>query len=143
MKHEGDAVAALGVRVEAWRRTRMQRTGAMPEELWREAAGLAARHGVYRISQALRLNFENLKKRTLVGGGLAKRPFAAQRTAQTRADFVEMMGIGEVGLREAAREAAHTEIEITTDGGARFRLRHAGGGVDLPGVVAAFLREAR
>lgn len=141
-KDEGVAassVTALGARVEAWRRTRLRRTGAMPEELWREAAALAARHGVYRVSRVLRLNFENLKRRTVADGVLA----TTRRAAPKRESFVEIVGIGEIGSREAARDAAHTEIEITIDGGARLRLRHAGGGVDLPGVIAAFLREAR
>jgi len=132
MKPKEEVVAApwasLASRVEAWRRTRTRRTGAMPEELWREAAALAARHGVYRISQALRLNFENLKKRASAEGGLTKRHLAPQRRAQTRADFIEVMGIGACRPREMASDTPRTEIEISTDGGtARFsRIRSAG-----------------
>ena len=144
MKRNGDGIAAapwtsLASRIEAWRRTRLRRTGAMPEELWREAAALAARHGVYRISQELRLNFENLKKRTESDGVLA----TTRRTAPKRERFIEVVGIDEVDAREAASDMPRTEIEIAMDGGARLRLRHEGSGVDLPGVVAAFLREAR
>jgi hypothetical protein len=144
MKRKEEGIAAvpwvsLESRIEAWRRTRLYRTGAMPEELWRAAAVLAARYGVYRVSRALRLNFENLKKRTFADGVLA----TTRRAATRREGFVEVVGFGEIGSREAARDAAHTEIEIAIDGGARLRLRHAGGGVDLSGVVAAFLREAR
>ncbi|HNX05298.1 MAG TPA: hypothetical protein PKI32_07330 [Opitutales bacterium] len=143
MKPKEEVVAApwasLASRIEAWRRTRLRRTGAMPEELWREAAALAARHGVYRISQELRLNFWNLKKRTESDGVLA----TTRSTAPKRDSFIEIVGIGEVGSREMASDTPRTEIEIAIDGGARLRLRHEGSGVDLPGVVAAFLRGAR
>jgi len=142
MKRKGEGVAAeavtaLGARIEAWRRTRPRR-GAMPEELWREAAAIAARHGVYRVSQALRLNFENLKMRMVAGTELRTKP-----TATTSRNFVEVVGIGAVDSPKTASELVHTEIEIASDGGARLRLRHSGGGLDLPGVVEAFLRSGR
>ena len=143
-KEKGIAAAApwatLESRIEVWRRRRLHRTEAMPEELWREASLLASRHGVYRISQALRLNFENLKKRTFAGGVLAT---TRRATPPKRESFVEVVGIGEVDSREGLRDAAHTEIEIVSDSGARLRLRHAGSGLNPREVVEAFLRSGR
>lgn len=55
-------VGELKGRIEHWRQTRKKQT-AMPEELWFEAAALARQHGVYRISQALSVNYSNLRKR--------------------------------------------------------------------------------
>ena len=56
-------VQEVGGRIEHWRRTRKKRT-AMPEDLWEEAAALARVHGVYRISQALTVSYDRLRKRT-------------------------------------------------------------------------------
>ena len=53
-------VADLRQRIEHWRSTRAKR-GAMPKDLWEEAARLARRRSVYAISKALRLNYEALK----------------------------------------------------------------------------------
>ncbi len=58
-------VDEIGVRIERWRQTREKLT-AMPKDLWSEATTLACVHGVYRISQALSLNFDSLRKRVEV-----------------------------------------------------------------------------
>ncbi len=55
-------VDELNGRIENWRQTRKKKT-AMPEELWFEATALAREQGVYRISQALSVNYTNLRKR--------------------------------------------------------------------------------
>ena len=57
-------VLALGNQIALWRDNREKRT-AMPEDLWRAAAELAQRHGVYRVCRALRLSYESLKRRVL------------------------------------------------------------------------------
>ena len=56
-------VTVLARRLEAYRRKPRRRRN-LPEELWREAARLAAEHGVCRVQQALRLNYLDLKRRT-------------------------------------------------------------------------------
>ena len=56
-------VTVLARRLEAYRSSPGRRRN-LPEELWREAARLAAEHGVCRVQQALRLNYLDLKGRT-------------------------------------------------------------------------------
>ena len=56
-------VIALARRLEAYR-SKPRRRRNLPEELWSEAARLAAEHGVCRVQQALRLNYLDLKRRT-------------------------------------------------------------------------------
>ena len=55
-------VREVGGRIEQWRQTRKKQT-AMPEDLWEEAVTLAREHGVYRISQALTVSYDSLRKR--------------------------------------------------------------------------------
>jgi hypothetical protein len=50
-------------RIEHWRKTREKRT-AMPEKLWKEAARLAHKHGIYPIARQLHLSYDSLKYHT-------------------------------------------------------------------------------
>lgn len=125
-------VTSLSRRIEAWRRSRRRLNEPMPEGLWREAVGLARMHGVHRVSQALRLGFEGLKKRTAVvvskTGSLTPAPSAL---------FVEV-----VGLSGGGGEAGQIELELESSGGFRLRLRDGSGRVDIAEVVEAFCRSA-
>ena len=47
---------------EAWRKRRRCRT-RIPEALWRAAADLCSEHSICEVSQALRLNYNDLKDR--------------------------------------------------------------------------------
>ena len=63
-----ESVAELRRKIETWRKTRRKRT-RMPEELWVSAVALAQDYGIYKVSQALRVNYGGLKKR-VIGAGL-------------------------------------------------------------------------
>jgi hypothetical protein len=47
---------------EAWRKRRHCRSG-IPEALWQAAADLCREHSVWEVSRALRLNYNDLKRR--------------------------------------------------------------------------------
>jgi hypothetical protein len=106
----------------------------MPAELWQAAAALAARHGVYRISRALGVSYGALKLRTDAGGTAAAEP--RKRAGQS---FVEVIGLG--GDRPGGE--VETELELVSCGGARLRLRHRGGGLELSEVIESFCRSSR
>ena len=61
-------------RFERWRATRQKRR--IPEALWKVAAGLASEFGVHRTSRALRLNYEELKRRWSASGEGKEKPSA-------------------------------------------------------------------
>jgi hypothetical protein len=105
-------VKELRTRIERWRRTRKKRS-AMSEELWNEAALLARAHGLYRISSALRLNYENLKKRVEV---------AAEDRREGNSGFVEMEGAQLVGAFDSAR----TVLELFGSDGVKLVVRLSG-----------------
>ncbi len=50
-------------RLTAWRRTRKPKS-RIPQRLWELAVKLAAKHGLHRTAQALKLDYYSLKKRT-------------------------------------------------------------------------------
>jgi hypothetical protein len=72
---------------DQWRKSRRGRS-PIPDELWAAAGELARRHGVNRISRALRLEFNHLKRRAESSG----------RISATRADktpaFLELVNPG-------------------------------------------------
>ncbi|MDA8090267.1 MAG: hypothetical protein M0Z61_08630 [Nitrospiraceae bacterium] len=53
-------------RFEQWRRDKKGRE-KIPETLWAAAAALASRHPVFKIAEALRLNYNDLKERASKG----------------------------------------------------------------------------
>ena len=123
-------VAQLRDRVDHWRKTRRKRS-PMPEALWDEAASLARVHGVYPICRAVRLNYENLRKR-------------AEQAAHGSHDgeacpggFVELSAAQLLG----APASTQTVLELSDREGTRLTLRlPPGGEVDVPGLVASFQR---
>ena len=99
-KKEGNALPKRlkrGVeRFERWRATRQKRR--IPEALWKVAAGLASEFGVHRTSRALRLNYEELKRRwSSSGEGRAKANAEAEASS-----FVPLIAPGLVGGEGAA-----------------------------------------
>ena len=118
-------VKELRTRIERWRRTRRKRS-AMPGKLWDEATLLARAQGIYRISSALRLNYENLKKRVdgAPGGG-----------RDGSAGFVEVDGAQLVGAYESARAV----VEFSDADGAKLVIRLSGREeLDVVGLAGAF-----
>ena len=57
-----ESVGQVRSEIEMWRQVRRKRS-PMPARLWDAATSLAEVHGIYRISQALRLSYDSLKSR--------------------------------------------------------------------------------
>lgn len=74
-------------RIEHWRRTREKRTH-MPKELWSAAVALARVHGVYAISQALRVRYDSLKQR--LGATKASTAKKRGRPRKKKQGFIEL-----------------------------------------------------
>jgi hypothetical protein len=112
----------------------------MPEELWSEAVEMAARHGVYRVSRSLGLEFNKLKKLLEQRNGKPRRV-----GGQKAAGFIEVPAAGLLGAPAAAAAVASgAVVELFGADGARLRISVTGpAAVDLPGLVAAFWRGER
>ncbi len=83
-------------RFERWRATRQKRR--IPEAMWKVAEGLAREFGVHRTSRALRLNYEELKRRWSASAEGEGKPSAEAEASS----FVPLMGPGLVGGEGAA-----------------------------------------
>ena len=83
-------------RFERWRATRQKRR--IPEALWKVAAGLASEFGVHRTSRALRLNYEELKRRWSSSGEGKAKPSAEAEASS----FVPLIAPGLMGGEGAA-----------------------------------------
>ena len=65
----------LRQRLAEWKSTHPRRT-PLPEPFWTEATGLARKHGVYRTSRSLPVDYANLRKRV---NGSTTQPAARQQ----------------------------------------------------------------
>ena len=119
----------LRQQIERWRRTRTKRS-PMPEPLWREAVGLARKHGVYATAQALRLSYDSLRTRAEAAGAGHRR---GNERGRSRTTFVELeatpMPVGVV--------SSGPIVEVTGPQGQRLTVRLRGGELD----VAELIRE--
>ena len=121
-------VKQLRRQIDYWRRTRERRT-AMPAELWTEAIALARSGRPYAVAQALRINFEGLRRR------MAEAEPGTHSAAP--AAFVELSGAQILGASSAS--ALGAVVELSDTHGMRLTVRLAAGAeVDVPRVVAAF-----
>ena len=120
--------------IEGWRRMR-PRPRAMPEPLWSEAAALARELGVYRVSRALRLNFDTLKRRAKHSGTRAVQRQLVARAAPISHShsFVEVTGLA--GLSAAAGQ---TVVEVVASDGARLSIRIPCASTDVVAWISAF-----
>lgn len=117
---------ALRQRIEDWRQTREKRT-RMPEELWQAAVGLVDEHGMWRVSQALRVTYQGLKSRAASREGRA--------TGKDAPCFVDLTSV----LGSTRSEGPATTVELSRPDGTKLSLRFAGtGGLDLQSLVRAF-----
>jgi hypothetical protein len=116
--------------IEVWRRTRLKRS-PMPEEIWAEAMRLARRLGVWRVTSALGLCYESLRRRV------------EEKSTQTRASaprFVEMRASDLVGM--ARHDGA--VVELCATDGTRMTVRLCEGmPVDMTALVGAFRRRGK
>ncbi len=108
-------------RFESWRATRKKRR--IPEALWKVAEGLASEYGVYQTSRALRLNHEELKRRSSSTKAKAKPKAEAS-------SFVPLLAPGLVGGEGAA--------EYKGVDGSWLRVEWKGASPDLAGLSESF-----
>ena len=102
----------LRKRFESWRKQR-KKGKRIPEELWQAAMEQSMELGVNRVSQALRLNYNDFKKRIKLSG----KPVVS---VPEPAAFVEMA----LSRGEAERECV---VEVESSDGRRMKLRFRGG----------------
>jgi hypothetical protein len=121
-------------RIEAWRRTRPG-TRPMPEELWKEASGFAQKLGVCRVSRALRVNYDGLKRRVLARGVATVGSRRRERTpAVVRPEFIELSGLPAFGALGEATAGGDAVVEVAAPDGTRLTIRVKG--ATSPNVAA-------
>lgn len=124
-------IIELKKHVETWRQTREKRT-RMPEELWVEAVEVARKHGIWKVSNAVRCSYESLKVRVE-----RVEPPAGPLAA-------DAAGAGFVSVSPAAQifgppEPMATEVELVAVDGARLVVRVEGReGLDVAELARAF-----
>lgn len=105
----------------------------IPEDLWWEAARLAATEGVNPISKALRLNYYDLKDRVGALDGAAAQVSLPPTEEEAQASFVE--------IPMAGRKDDPMEIEVESPSGWKLRVRAQEPGrletLDVAGMVGA------
>ncbi len=121
-------VETVRLALEAWR-GRRKRGERIPRAVWERAAEAARQYGVIRVSRALGLDYNHLKRRTREG----------EAAAVTPARFMELPeGLAEVGRGREGGLACIVELEKCN--GTRLRLSvREGMNVDWAQVKDAFL----
>jgi hypothetical protein len=106
----------------------------MPEPLWSEASRAAERHGIWRVSQELQLNYESLKKRAApsVAGHRGARASKSREVTNAVPQFIELSGLGRAESRE------QTVVEVVAPDGTRMTIRLKGASPDAAGLLNAF-----
>lgn len=110
-----DTVGRVRIEIETWRRVRKKRS-PMPSRLWKAAIALAETHGVYRISQALQINYDSLKKR------VHRESQECLTESDESSGFVEL---GSVGFIHPASQS-NVEVEMSKPDGSRMSIRVSG-----------------
>lgn len=111
--------------LEAWRRTRKHRD-PIPPPIWQAMTRLSRVHGISPVSQALRINYYDLKRRAI------SLPKVNSGKGSKAPAFVELNVSPSTGV------GCVVEVE---DRGARMTLRlPAGSGTDPIGLLHAFWR---
>ena len=111
-------------RFERRRATREKRR--IPETLWKVAAGLANEFGVHQTSRALRLNYEELKRRRSSSAEAKAKPSAVAEAST----FVPLLAPGLEGGEGAA--------EYKGVDGTWMRVEWKGASPDLAGLSESF-----
>ena len=112
---------------DGWRKGRETRS-RVPDALWDTAVPLARKHGLNRVSRALGVNYDSLKRRMA-------RTVDSTREAPSAATFVE------VSRSKVAQEYV---IELEERRGAKMTIRLSGSSaIDIVGLASAFFRRRR
>ena len=149
-------VDAVRVEIEAWRSSREKR-GPIPSAFWTAAAALARRYSVYRISQALRLNYGVLKRRMKGLSVDASQPCLDSDSPGAGRGFIEVTGVEVVRAEPSADTSVAPQpvvdsasvpnelsIEVLDESGARMTVRISdGSGVDVGALVGSFWQRGR
>jgi hypothetical protein len=101
-------------RFEEFRNLRPSR-GRLPAGLWKEAADAARRFGLNPTAQALRLDYNRLKKPMVVAPG----PIKPRKQVDPAPAFVELVG----AVPQVTTDCC---IEVESDRGAKLRLELKG-----------------
>lgn len=82
-------------RFESWRLSRTKR-GQIPEDLWEAAVSLCNRYPLSRVSQELRLNYTDLRKRVKRSRPIlfSKEKRSSRNDKATGSAFLDISGIG-------------------------------------------------
>ena len=126
----------LSGQIEAWR-GRRPKTRPMPEALWIEATVAAQKLGVYRVSRALRLNYETLKRRvgpSRLHRSRTRRDDRTEVLASKRTDFVEVSGLADLSAAAARDE---TVVEVVACDGTRLTIRLKRATADVAALIHA------
>ncbi len=107
-------VAALGVRIEEWRRNKGNQH-RMPRELWKAAAQLAKRYGVGLVAESLSLGYTSLKRKAHGDWGSAKKE-------STKGGFVD---ITPPTIAATSMMSSTNEIELRRPDGNWVVIRNA------------------
>ena len=112
---------------DGWRKGRKTRS-RVPDELWDTAVPLARKHGLNRVSRALGVNYDSLKRRMA-------RTVDSTREAPTAATFVEV---------SRSKVAEEYVIELEERRGAKMTIRlSSSSAIDIVGLASAFFRRRR
>jgi hypothetical protein len=115
-------------RFEEYRNLRPSR-GRLPPALWKEAAEVAMRYGLNPTAQALRLDYNGLKKRMAATPGPAK----PRKQVRSAPEFVEL-------IAPTAGASTDCHVEVESEGGAKLRLELKGiATAELAGLIRGFL----
>ena len=129
----GERLSQLKVQFDQWRASR--RVGErIPPQLWADAVSAAARHGAYRVSSELHLDYAVLKRRTTLSA------VDAPASAPSAPRFVELFAPA-AGPSMPAQACPESQcvVELANARGAKMRIELRGSGLaGLPALCNAF-----
>ena len=105
----------LKLQIDQWRETRIRR-GPMPAPLWAASVGLAKRYGLHRVSTALGIKYEGLKRQSESGSDRLRKYSRSQVSSPT--GFVEVDTV-----LSAMSGNAGTVLEWSRGDGSRLTIR--------------------
>jgi len=123
----GESLEQVGKRFKRWRDARV-RGEHIPAVLWAAAVGMARQHGLHRVAQELRVDYDRLKKRL-------ERAGCAVQAGKVDPRFVELL----VSPASAAASLCECAVELENARGAKMRVELNGNGLaGLAGLCSAF-----